>query len=201
MKQIVIANKVITRVGVLFLSVAACAALLSSCATAPQGPDGNGIYRFSVLYYKEPVGIKSWVVDPAQSANPEGAALNIITAMQRGDVDMWLASWYASERPTLSQDDRVALLEKWRSLKGGQISDLGRVVAGADLVIELSVLGPEQKTIKLQLPLRHSQDQWWLTSIDPASEFMNWETSTNTIVAQMETINVKRYLRTIQGAQ
>jgi hypothetical protein len=198
MKRFFSADKVAARLG-LVLTAAVCAGLLSSCATAPESSGSAGVFKFSVLQYKEPVEVKGWVIDPAQSANPEGAALNITTMMQKGDVDSWLASWDNAERPTLTKEDRDALLEKWRPLKDGQVSVLGRVVAGADLVIELSVANPEQKSTKLQLPLKHSNDQWWLTAMDPTSEFLNWQNSTNTIVAQMEAINLKTYLKKVQG--
>jgi hypothetical protein len=143
--------------------------------------------------------VSGWVVDPAQSANPEGAALNITTAMQKGDVDLWLASWEASERPNPAKEEREELLRKWRPLKNGRVSILVRVVAGADLVIELWVLNPQQKETKLQLPLKRSNGQWWLTAMDPNSEFLNWENSTNKIETQMETGNLKMYLKTVQG--
>jgi len=201
MKRIEVLNKIIPRVPALLIALTACAGLLSSCATAPEKSSEDAAFKFSVLQYKEPVEVKGWVIDPAQSANPEGTALNITTMMQKGDVDAWLASWDNAERPTLTKQDRDALLEKWRPLKDGQVSMLGRVVAGADLVIELSVVNPEQKSTKLQLPLKHMNDQWWLTAMDPTSEFLNWQNSTNTIVAQMETTNLKTYLKKVQGGQ
>jgi len=190
---------VIVRVPPLLLAVVVCVGLLSSCATAPEGPASEGVFKFSVLQYKEPVEVKGWVIDPAQSANPEGAALNITTAMQKGNVDFWLASWDNTERPTLSKGDRDALLEKWRPLKDGQVSVLGRVVAGADLVVELSVLNPQLATTKLQLPLKHMEGQWWLTTMDPTSEFLNWQNSSNKIVALAETASLKTYLKKIQA--
>src|ERR1700730_6942248 len=99
MKSINIGRGVIARFSSLLMTLAACAGLLSSCATAPQSSAPEGVFKFSVMRYKEPVWVSGWVIDPAQSANPEGAALNITTAMQKGDVDAWLASWEASERP------------------------------------------------------------------------------------------------------
>ena len=180
MKMNVLVRNVNARLGALLLALAACAAWLSSCATGPESSGGAGVFKFSVLRYQEPVWVTGWVVDPAQSANPEGSALNITTAMQKGDVDFWLASWDAAERPA-------------------RVSVLGRVVANADLVIELWVLDPQQKETKLQLPLKHMNGQWWLTTMDPTSEFLNWENSSNKIVEQMETTNLKTYLQTVQG--
>ena len=199
MKMNVLVRNVNARLGALLLALAACAAWLSSCATGPESSGGAGVFKFSVLRYQEPVWVTGWVVDPAQSANPEGSALNITTAMQKGDVDFWLASWDAAERPALSPEAREELLKKWRPLKNGRVSVLGRVVANADLVIELWVLDPQQKETKLQLPLKHMNGQWWLTTMDPTSEFLNWENSSNKIVEQMETTNLKNYLQTVQG--
>jgi len=199
MKQMNVGIAIIARVSAMLLALAACGGLLSSCATAPEGSSGDAVFKFSVMRYKEPVWVSGWVIDPAQSANPEGAALNITTAMQKGDVDLWLASWDASERPNPTKDEREELLRKWRPLKNGRVSILGRVVAGADLVIELWVLNPQQKDTKLQLPLKRSNGQWWLTAMDPNSEFLNWENSTNKIETQMEPGNLKAYLKTVQG--
>ena len=199
MKQFTIEKGVVPRLAVVTLTAMFCACLLSSCATPPPVSAADAVFRFSVLRYKEPVAVTAWKIDPAQSANPEGAALNITTAMQQGKVDAWLASWDASERPNLSQTDRETLLQKWQSLKNGRISVLGRVVADADVVIELSVLTPPSPAEKIQLPLKRAQGQWWLTSLDPHSEFLNWENSTNKIVTKTDTLMFKSYLNTISA--
>ena len=44
---------------------------------------------------------------------------------------------------------------------------LGRVVADADVIIELSVLTPQAQAEKIQLPLKRAEGQWWLTTPGP----------------------------------
>src|SRR4029077_2983243 len=102
------------RLTILILALTlACAGFLWSCATTSPVASGEGVFKFSVLRYKEPVEVKDWALDPAQSANPEGAALNITTAMQQGDLNDWLASWETYERPNPSAVERDSLLQKW----------------------------------------------------------------------------------------
>ena len=180
----------------LALALAGCAGLVS-CATAPETPPGNLAFRFTVMLYKEPVEVTSWRIDPAQAANPEGAAFNIISAMQHGDVEQWEGDWELSERPKITPEYREALLKKWQTLKGGRVMALGRVVADADIIIELSVRTPQQTEEKVQLPLKRAEGQWWLTALDPKSEFLNWETSNNKIVAYHESFALRSYLKSV----
>ncbi len=190
---------VTSRVTILVLAMAG-AALLTSCSTAPM-TESEAVFKFSVLRYKEPVEVVSWAVDPAQSASPEGAALNIVTVMQHGDLGQWLASWAADERPNPNQAERDSLLQKWQSLKDGRIMMLGRVVADSDIVVEITVMNPQQKPEVLKLPLKHEHDRWWLTAMDANSEFLNWETSTNKIVVMADTRNLKTYLAQMKLAK
>jgi len=177
------------------------AAWLTSCSTAPPTGGGNAVFKFTVLRYKEPVPVSGWVFDPAQSANPEGAALNITICMQQGDVDKWLASWDDSERPSAGPAERAAWLRKWQPLKDGRVSLVGRVVAGAEVVIELSVLTVDQKRGRIQLPLKHAGDQWLQTAMDTNSEFLNWETSPNKILSESSTSALSGYLASVKAAQ
>jgi hypothetical protein len=130
------------------------AGFLCSCATdskpaAQAGPAAEsqtapdqGLFKFSVLLYREPVLVDGWKFDAAQSVNAEGAALNTIATMREGDVDRWLAAWEPAQRPSLSKEERAALLQQWQTLKDGQVYLLGRVVADTKIIIEASVTSP-----------------------------------------------------------
>lgn len=182
------------------------AGFLCSCATdskpaAQAGPAAEsqtapdqGLFKFSVLLYREPVLVDGWKFDAAQSVNAEGAALNTIATMREGDVDRWLAAWEPAQRPSLSKEERAALLQQWQTLKDGQVYLLGRVVADTKIIIEASVTSPGRPDQILKFPLNHSGDQWWMTQMDPGSEFMNWENSPNKKVEKMRTEILKRYL-------
>jgi hypothetical protein len=173
---------------------------LTGCATPPATPQ-QAVYKFQVLRYPQAVEVKHWSVDPAQSANPEGAALNITAAMQQGDVNQWLADWDSADRPTLNAAAREKLVAQWQSLKNGRVLMLGRVVAGSDLVLELSVQSAQRPAQELKLPLKHENGQWWLTSMDTNSEFMNWEYSTNKIMTKMDTRGLEMYLAQFKEAR
>ncbi len=202
MKRLAVTEGITPRLSILTLALAlTCAGFLWSCATQPPSGPGEAVFKFSVMRYTEPVEVKDWALDPAQSANPEGAALNITKAMQQGDVGQWLASWDATDRPNPSPAERDNLLHQWQSLKDGRVVMLGRVVAGAELVMELSVQGPQQKEEKLKLPLKRSNGQWWLTSMDAGSEFLNWENSPNKIVAHVDNRNFINYLESVKHAR
>src|SRR6476646_4102748 len=84
-------------------------------ATAFAGE--KAIYRFWVLRYQPPVQPGTWVADPALAADPEGAALNILDAMQRGDVEKWISYWGHTERPKPSRKQREALQRQWKSFR------------------------------------------------------------------------------------
>jgi starvation-inducible outer membrane lipoprotein len=199
MKRFATVMGVTSRVTILALALVG-AALLTSCSTAPV-TQSEAVFKFSVLRYKEPVEVVNWSVDPTQSANPEGAALNIVTGMQHGDLGLWLASWATDERPNPNQAERDSLVQKWQSLKNGRITMLGRVVAGSAVVVELSVMNSQQKTEVLKLPLKRENGQWWLTAMDANSEFLNWENSANKIVVMADTRNLKTYLTQIKLAK
>ncbi len=166
------------------LALAGCVGLVS-CATAPETQTGDQAFRFTVMLYKEPVEVASWRIDPAQAANPEGAAFNIIAAMQRGDVEQWRGDWELSERPKITPEYRRNLAQKMGNPQGrARVLALGRVVADAEIIIELSVRTPQQTEEKVQLPLKRAEGQWWALAMDPKKcEFLNWETSNNKIVA------------------
>jgi len=198
MKQLSFRPALAIRVLSLGVTLAACTGLLS-CATAPETPPGDLAFHFTVMLYKEPVEVTAWRTDPAQSANPEGAALNIITAMQRGDVEQWQGDWDESERPKITKEYREALLKKWTSLKDGRVMIVGRVVADADIVIELSVRSPQLTQEKVQIPLKRAESQWWLTAMDSKSGFLNWESSNNKIMAHHDTYALRAYLNGLKN--
>jgi hypothetical protein len=189
---------VTSRVMNLLLALAG-AAMLTSCVT-PPATESEAVFRFSVMRYREPVEVTGWKLDPTLAVNPEGAALNIITAMQHGDLGQWLASWDTDERPNPNQAERDSLLEQWQSLKGKRVMILGHVVAGSDVVEELSVVDSQKQGKELKLPLKHTNGQWWLTSLDTNSEYMNWETSTNKMLDRVDTHNIKTYLNQVKLA-
>jgi hypothetical protein len=178
----------------------ATAAFLTSCVTPPATPE-EAVYKFQVLRYTEAVEVKHWSVDPSQSSNPEGTALNTITAMQHGDVDQWLASWDKTDRPALNAADREKLLAKWQSLKNGHIVMQGRVVAGSDLIVELSVVSPSHSAEVFKFPLRHENGQWLLFAMDPNSEFLNWETSKSKTLGTITTRGLEMYLSQFKEAR
>ena len=199
MKTFISAKKNASRVALLVL-LAASATLLTSCESTPTAAEGDGVFKFTVMRYPEPVEVAAWKPNPSQSDNPEGAALNIATFMEQGDVDHWLASWDAAERPTLTPEERNSLVQKWLALKGGRVSMIGRVVGGADVVVELSVLDAQQTPHKIQLPLKHDEGQWWLTSLDAGSEYLQWETSTNKILSSADPTAFRAYLNSVNLA-
>ncbi|HEX3800681.1 MAG TPA: hypothetical protein VH413_18450 [Verrucomicrobiae bacterium] len=177
----------------------AATAFLTGCATAPKTYE-QAVFKFSVLRYDHPVEVAHWTVDPSQSGNPEGEALNIATAMQHGNFNQWLACWDDAERPKLTGTDRDKLMASWQSLKDGYFKMLGRVVAGSDLIVEISVENPGQKASVLKLPLKHENDQWWLTAMDANSEFLNWEFSPNRTVEKIDTRGIRMYLSQFKEA-
>jgi hypothetical protein len=172
----------------------AAPAMQAGPAAQSQPAPDEGVFKFSVLLYRQPVLVDGWKFDPTQSDNPEGAALNLIALMREGNVDRWLASWESAERPKLSKEERAALLQKWQPLKDGQVYLLGRVVAETKIIIEASVVNPGQPDLILKFPLDRSNDQWWMTQMDPGSEYLNWENSPNKTVEKMRTDILKRYL-------
>lgn len=174
--------------------------LLCSCATSPTSSVERP-YRFTVLRYEKPVNASSWNPDPTFAADPEGAALNITSAMRQGDIETWLAYWDAPERGAASATDRQALAQQWQSLQGCSVSVLGRVIAEADVIVELLVMGPQQSPGKLQIPLKHSNGRWWLTSLEPTSEYLNWESSPNKIIAYIDPGSLQRRLNATQSAR
>src|SRR4051812_28485353 len=130
----------ITRRSILLVLAFLCAGRLC-CPTASAGE--KAIYRFWVLQYKPPVQPGAWVADPALAADPEGAALNILDAMQRGDMEKWLSYWDPSERPKPSRKQQQALQQHWESFRGCWVEVLGRIVAGTAVIPELSLTGPD----------------------------------------------------------
>ncbi len=182
------------RLSTLALAAVACAGLLTGCATTDTASSSTGVFKFTVFHYKEPVEINSWSYRACCNDGPEGAALNVASLITHGDVDQWLARWNASERPTLSAEDRAALSQKWASLKDGKLAVINRIVSGTTTVLEITVLTADQKLQKLQVPLSHSGGEWQLTSVDPASDFLNWESSDNKIVTDCDSKAMSTYL-------
>jgi len=168
----------------LFLGAALCAIFMSSCAT------NQGSYKFTVLLYDNPVYVPHWKFDDTHSDTPEGAALNIITDMQHGDMNHWLASWDPADRPNLSSDQQSSLLHEWQSLKDERLYMVGRIVADNNVIVELSVKGNSQATFKF--PLRKANDKWWLFSMDSGTECLNWENSPNKIIETMQATMIQR---------
>jgi hypothetical protein len=201
MRRAASAKKINFRDAFVFLAVV-CAMLLTSCQTTSTQTQTQAepVYKFTVMLYPEPIEVAGWQIDPAQDANPEGAALNIVSFMQHGDVDRWLASWAAAERPTLTREQRDELTRKWQPLKDGRIAMRGRVVAGGDIVVELAVQNAQKVEHKVKLPLLHEDGQWRLTSRDDGSEYVQWETSTNKIVASADPLGFKSYLNRLKYA-
>jgi hypothetical protein len=184
------------------LTLGAAALLLSSCATTSSTETADtAVFKFTVLRYTERVQVPGWTIDPLQSANPEGAALNIISEMQRGQVDLWLSSWDNTDRPHLTPAERTALLAKWQPLKGAHLEMLGRVVADSELIIEISATDAAQNVTKVQIPLKHSQDQWYMTRMDPNCDFLNWEKAANKIMTQADPKAIRFYLNAMQNHQ
>jgi len=133
--------------------------------------------------------------NPALASDPEGAALNITSAMKQGDVETWLAYWDATDRAAAGALDRQTLIQQWHSLDGCRVAVIGRIIAEADVIVELSVLNPQRSPEKLQIPLKHSNGRWWLTSLEPSSEYLNWETSTNKIVGYIDSDGLQARLK------
>jgi hypothetical protein len=177
------------------------AGILTSCATAPAPVAGSSGYKFWVLRYQPPVDAAAWVADAALASDPEGAALNIADAMQRGNIDLWLANWQSGDRPNLSSGDSEALLEQWQPLRGRLFSILGRVVAEANVIVELSYADAQGGRSKLQIPLKHSDDRWWLAAVDSSSEYLRWESSPNKIIDYVDPDSFQKHLNVIQAAR
>lgn len=197
-------NEAIKRPGKAFSFVTACfllgaiAGWLLSCSS-PQGGVGNGsgsethVFPINVLLYRQPVEVAAWKPDPARADNSEGAALNVVTAMQRGDIDAWLNCWAADERPQLTSEERQRLLDEWAPLKSGRIRIVGRVVAATDMIEQVSVQGG-QKDQTLQIPLKHHQGHWLLTKLDPDDEYLHWQDSPKKVVEQLDPAALRKYL-------
>jgi hypothetical protein len=194
------AHAVNFRPGFLALAAAAGLALLSGCATTSTHSTSDQAFKFTVFHYNAPVLVKSWTYKPSESDCPEGAALNVATAMKNGDVDAWLSCWDTTERPQISSTDRESLAKNWSSIKDGQVSFLNRVVSGAVVMIELSVTGQDGSVQKLQVPLKYTENRWWLTSVDASADFMNWESASpeSKIVNNCDSKMLENFLKGMQ---
>jgi hypothetical protein len=167
----------------MLLVLLGCCCLFSSCSTPPR--TDAAVYRIRVVRYEPPIETASWTASPLLATDPEGAAFDIASAMRQGDVERWLSYCQESAGANPDAEARQALLRQWQSLQGGRLTIVGRVIAGADVVVELSLTQPQRPPEKLQIPLTKSHDRWWLTVMDPSSEFLNWEKSPDTIVDHM----------------
>jgi hypothetical protein len=184
-----------THRSVLLVLIFVCAGRLC-CPTAFAGE--KAIYRFWVLRYQPPVQPGPWVADPALAADPEGAALNILDAMQRGDMEKWLSYWDPSERPKPSRKQRQALQQHWQAFRGCRAEVLGRIVEGAAVIVELSLISPDEQRKKLQIPMVKSKGRWGQIHMDAKSEFLHWESSTNKL---METLDPDAFRKRIEAVQ
>lgn len=201
MKQILHSKRALLATVVFLLTALAGAGLLTSCSTTTgQTTAGTG-FKFWVMRYRPAVDATAWVSDPRLSADPEGAALNIATAMRRGSMEEWLANWEPTDRPQLTPAQSEAMLSEWKALQGGQINILGRVVAESDVIVELSVGGSQANAERIQIPLQHSHDRWWLTAMDPSSEYLHWENSPNKTIDYIDPDAFQKHLNMIQGAK
>jgi hypothetical protein len=185
----------IIRRSILLVLVLLCAGQVCG-STAFAGE--KAIYRFWVLRYQPPVQPGAWVADPALAADPEGAALNILDAMQRGDVEKWISYWDHTERPKPSRKQREALLRQWESFRGCRAEVLGRIVAGTAIIVELSLISPDERRTKLQIPMVKSNGRWGQIRMDPKSEFLHWESSNNKL---METLDPDAFRKRIEAVQ
>jgi hypothetical protein len=201
MKKRDICRRLLSGPVILMLLALAGGLVLTSCSTTPSQSTGNAGFKFWVLRYKPPVDATAWVPDAALSADPEGAALNIEVAMQQGNIEQWLSNWDAGERPNLTPAQSAALLQQWQSLRGRHVSILGRVVAEADVIVELSVDGLQGGEGKIQIPLKRENDRWWLTAMDPASEYLHWENSPNKLVDYIDPAAFQQHLKVIEGSK
>jgi hypothetical protein len=183
-----------------FLLIAvAGGSLLTSCSTTPAPSAGSGGFKFWVLRYKPPVDATSWVPDEALSADAEGAALNIAATMRQGNMEQWLSNWEPAERPVLTPAQSEALLQEWRSQRRSHVYILGRVVAEADVIVELSSGESPENAGKIQIALKREHDRWWLTAMDPASEYLHWENSPNKLINYVDPDAFTKHLNTITG--
>jgi hypothetical protein len=181
-------------------AVVACATLglFTSCVTNDTAVTDSSSYttdafsRFWVLLYKPAIKVAPWTPAPERATDPDGAALNIVAAMQCSDVEAWLANWNASERPKLSATEQAALVQHWQALQGSNIEIRGRVVAGLIVVVELSLVTAEGGKERVQIPLQKSENRWWLTSLEPNSEYLKWESSPNKKVQYIDPDGFKK---------
>jgi hypothetical protein len=182
------------RFSTLAFAAAVSAGMLTGCATTDTASSSPGVFKFTVFHYKDAVDINTWTYNTTRNERPEGAAINVATLITHGDVDTWLGRWNPTERPNLSPEDRAALAEKWASLKDGRLAVVNRVVSGVNTVVELTVTTKDQQQQKLQVPLSYANGEWELTSVDPTSEFLNWESSNNKIVVDVDAQPMSAYL-------
>jgi hypothetical protein len=187
-------HRIFCKHAVFLLAFLAVASFLTSCSTAPTATAGVTPFKFWVLRYKPPVDAAAWVPYAAASKDPEGEALNIATSMREGDLEQWLANWQNSDRPNLSTAQSDALRREWQSLQGARFAILGRVIAEADVIVELSFTGAQGNAGKIQIPLRHANDRWCLTAIDPASEYLHWENSPNKLIEYIDPDSFGKHL-------
>ena len=170
-----------------------CLTLVTGCAS-PEWAYQHASFKFTVFHYKKPAQITTWNYDAARNDSVHCAALNVATLISHGDVDQWLGRWNESERPVLTTEERDALKQKWAELKDAHLAILTTIVSGATTVIEFRVETTAHEVQKLQVPLVHNGNQWELTSIDPKSDFLNWEHSKNKIVTEMDGEVILNYL-------
>ena len=167
--------------------------LLTSCSTESNTAERS--FRFRVLCYRPPVETRAWVPSLAATSDPDGAALDIVDAMAKGDLTEWLSYWQASDRPAPGPEQQQAILRHWQTLYHDRVNIIGRVVAGPDIVVELALINARQEEQRIQIPLRKQDDRWWMIQMDPASEFLHWEESTNKIVDYIDPAAFQKHLQ------
>jgi hypothetical protein len=179
-----------------------CILMLTSCGTSEQGGVGQQspsaskpVYDVNILLYTQPVEATGWKPDTRQSVNSEGASLNIVVFMQRGDVDGWLNCWAPDSRPHVDDAGRQKLLEEWAPLKGGRVFVLGHVVAGVDLIEQIEVQETSGKTESLQLPIGQQDERWWLKKMDANTDYMHWKTAAHKKVDHLNPEPLRHYVQ------
>ena len=170
--------------------------MLCSCSSTP--PEKLA-FKFRVQQYRTPIEASHWTANDALSCDPESAALNVLAAMKKGDVDTWLAAWEPASRPKLSDGQRQALVQQWQAFNGSEIKILERVVADANVVVDLSVSKSGGAARTIRFPLTLVGDRWCLFAMNPKSEYLNWQSSNNHIMEYLDPAAFTKHVESQQS--
>jgi len=107
-----------------------------------------------VVRYEPPIETVSWTAGPLLAADPEGAAFDVASAMQQGNVNNGSLLRGCGARQ--SHPEAPGIAEAVAAAPGSTFIIVGRVIADADVIVELhcSIPNTSRKNCKSRLRRR-----------------------------------------------